>query len=277
LEATELRLRSSARPLYFIYCLEKILHGAIEIREIKPHWRSEERGVDEEFKQSAPKRIAPHRVEHSVVLLSEAIRLLQHPLIGFHIDIYFTITRMVEYMHPLVAQWIEQSRPKGEMWVRFLPRGLYREQFFQFLFVKSNDEILPYRDDGDAHLSAFLNHFFALLKIARDVVIGKRDVIGSKKILRRMAEVTGRCRVNGYRGFCRHNDVLYLVKDAQYTILQLSTTPHHRNMTRNMKKLSKAMIAVAAICEKSGQTCPYATRKYTIPTLNMRFTNAAVK
>ncbi len=25
---------------------------------------------------------------------------------------------------PFVVQWTEQSRPKGEMWVRFLPKGL---------------------------------------------------------------------------------------------------------------------------------------------------------
>src|SRR5689334_14557243 len=30
---------------------------------------------------------------------------------------------MVSSMSALVAQWIEQSRPKGKMWVRFLPRA----------------------------------------------------------------------------------------------------------------------------------------------------------
>ena len=31
---------------------------------------------------------------------------------------------MLESSHALVVQWIEQSRPKGLMWVRFLPWAL---------------------------------------------------------------------------------------------------------------------------------------------------------
>lgn len=30
---------------------------------------------------------------------------------------------MLESVNALVVQWIEQSRPKGLMWVRFLPRA----------------------------------------------------------------------------------------------------------------------------------------------------------
>ena len=63
---------------------------------------------------------------------------------------------------PLVAQWIEQSRPKGEMWVRFLPRGLDSKELLEPLFVETDDELIAYRDDGNAHLAALLYHFFAL-------------------------------------------------------------------------------------------------------------------
>ena len=36
---------------------------------------------------------------------------------------------------PLVAQWIEQSRPKGKMWVRFLPRGYTFRMPYQYAYL----------------------------------------------------------------------------------------------------------------------------------------------
>src|SRR3989338_305714 len=72
---------------------------------------------------------------------------------------------------------------------------LYGEQFAQLGLVESDDEVLSDGNHGYAHLSAFFYHLLALREVGADVVIGECDAICCEEILRRVAEVTGRCRV----------------------------------------------------------------------------------
>src|SRR3989344_1928013 len=108
---------------------------------------------------------------------------------------------MLQYIRALVAQWIVQTRPKGTISVRFRTRALDSQEFAQFRFVEADDEVFAHRDDGHAHLPALLYHLLALSKVRTDIVIGECDAVRRKEILRRVAEVTGRSRVNCYLFF----------------------------------------------------------------------------
>src|SRR3989344_7160689 len=111
---------------------------------------------------------------------------------------------MLHFNYPLVAQWIEQSRPKGEIWVRFLSRGLDRKQLPEVPFIEADDELIADVDDRNPHLTTLLDHFLAFREIARDVVLGKRYFVLGEKLFRHVTKVTCRCCINCDGLLCRH-------------------------------------------------------------------------
>ena len=80
-DAVELRLRLLARALDTVHGLHQILHGGIQVCHVEPDWRRKERGVDDEFNDPAPKRIAPHRAQHAIILPRKPIHFLQRLLV----------------------------------------------------------------------------------------------------------------------------------------------------------------------------------------------------
>ena len=85
---------------------------------------------------------------------------------------------------------------------RNLRRLLYMQKLAQTVFVEADNEIVVYGDDRYAHLTAFLYHFLTLGQIGSDIVIGEGYMVCGKEVLCRVAEVTGRCRINSYGGCC---------------------------------------------------------------------------
>src|SRR5580693_1144393 len=70
-----------------------------------------------------PPRIALRRIAWSILLFSRVSSNISSSSLFGGIDVLYH-RKMLKLSGALVAQWIEQPRPKGLMWVRFLPRAL---------------------------------------------------------------------------------------------------------------------------------------------------------
>src|SRR3989344_7199485 len=143
-------------------------------------------------------------MEHSIILLCESNQFCERMVIDLHMLI-LPFSKMVHCTYPLVAQWIEQSRPKGEMWVRFLSRGLDHKKLPQSSFVEADNKLFVESNHRYAHLTAFFDHLLASREIARDVVLGEGNLVLGKKFLCHVTEVACRRRINCYVLFCCHS------------------------------------------------------------------------
>ena len=116
LEAAELRLRGRGGPLHFVQICNECIHRTVQVRHIEPYRHDEERCIDDKFDNAPEECMATHAVEHLVVLVDETQYLAYFALtIGIHSRHSTMLGFMLQCNNPLVAQWIEQSRPKGEM------------------------------------------------------------------------------------------------------------------------------------------------------------------
>ena len=73
----------------------------------------------------------------------------------------------------------------------------YRQYLAQTRLVESDDDLITDDDHRHAHLAGLFDHFLTLREVARHVEIGEFNMMFREKILRRMAKVAGRGRING--------------------------------------------------------------------------------
>src|SRR3989344_559076 len=83
--------------------------------------------------------------------------------------------------------------------------GLNSNKLPKTTFVESNDQLFTDVDNRYTHLSAFLYHFFPLLKVSCNVVIGELHVVRREKIFCCMAKMARGGRINGHL-FRRHDE-----------------------------------------------------------------------
>src|SRR3989344_646403 len=97
----------------------------------------------------------------------------------------------------MLLRW-STAKAKTDGLLRRGPLFLYSEQLLESLLVEADDDVVIYRDDRHAHLSGLLYHFLALREVRGDIVLRVRDLVLREEILRRMAEVASRRRVDCY-------------------------------------------------------------------------------
>lgn len=66
------------------------------------------------------------------------------------------------------------------------------QQVSELCLVEADDEIVPHGNDRYAHLTGFLDHLAALLKIGRNIELFKGDIIFFEKLLCRVTEMARR-------------------------------------------------------------------------------------
>ena len=87
LKPGELRLRRSRRPLYLIEVIDERIHRTAQIRHIEPNRCEQERCIQDEFDKAAKEGVAPHVVQHLVVLTGKTQHLAHFILnIWIHMD-----------------------------------------------------------------------------------------------------------------------------------------------------------------------------------------------
>src|SRR3989338_2612332 len=163
----------------------------------------------------------------------------------------------------LVAQWIVQTRPKGTISVRFRTRALNSKKLLEPVLVEADYQFIAYRDDGDAHLAAFLDHLLTLRKVGRNIVVREWYLVLGEKILRRVAKVARGGRVNGDLRFCYHRWIYWFVINYCSRIISRRLFCISRRLqgtTPPDKLIDKAIHPLRVRSEHIGDRCSFPYR-----------------
>lgn len=151
-------------------------------------------------------------MQHLVVLVRKPVRLAQKViLIRFHTRILTSLCHFFAKDHLCSRQESDLHRRirTAELYplsygsavrrpctLALSIGGLNVERLAQAILIKTDDNILIDRNHRHSHLAALLHHFLALREIFGDIVFREYNIILTEKVLRRMAEVAGRGRIN---------------------------------------------------------------------------------
>src|SRR3990167_5337948 len=142
-------------------------------------------------------------------------------------------------------------------------RHLDREKLLEPVLVEADYQFIAYRDDGDAHLAAFLDHLLTLRKVGRNIVVREWYLVLGEKILRRVAKVARGGRVNGDLRFCCHRWIYWFVINYCSRIIsrRLFCTPRRlQGTTPPGKLIDKATHPLRVRSEHIGDRCSFPYR-----------------